>query len=273
MKSLVIDLNKCTGCYNCQITCKDEHVGNDWTPYTKPQSEGQFWMKVKETERGSIPKLKIEWIPILCMHCEKAPCIAACQDIRAIHKRADGLVMIDQAKCNGCQKCLQACPYGAIYFNADLKVAQKCTMCAHLLDQGWAKPRCVSACPTEAMSYGESEELKPLIERGEILPLENNPGAIKKAQVYYIGLSKRFIAGEVYCPREDKCLEGVELTLTNLTSGEKRVAKTNNYGDFWLEKLEVGVYQLALEKEGYYPKEIKAIDTKEDVNSGGDKAI
>ncbi len=74
--------------------------------------------------------------------------------------------------------------------------------------------------------------------------------------------------GKSIVPGRNKCLEGVELTLTNVTTGEKRAVKTNNYGDFWLEKLEVGVYQLALEKEGYYPKEIKAIDTREDVNLG-----
>ncbi len=37
MKALVIDITRCNGCHNCQIACKDEHVGNDWTPYAKPQ--------------------------------------------------------------------------------------------------------------------------------------------------------------------------------------------------------------------------------------------
>ncbi len=46
-KVLIIDVTRCNGCYNCQIACKDEHVGNDWTPYAKPQPDtGQFWMKV-----------------------------------------------------------------------------------------------------------------------------------------------------------------------------------------------------------------------------------
>ena len=44
MKVFVIDVNECSGCYQCQIACKDEHCGNDWTPYTKPQPEwGHFW--------------------------------------------------------------------------------------------------------------------------------------------------------------------------------------------------------------------------------------
>ena len=49
MKAVVIDIHKCNGCYNCQVACKDEHVGNDWAPYARPQPEiGQFWCKVKE---------------------------------------------------------------------------------------------------------------------------------------------------------------------------------------------------------------------------------
>ncbi len=37
MKVFVYDLDKCNGCHNCQIACKDEHVENEWLPYAKPQ--------------------------------------------------------------------------------------------------------------------------------------------------------------------------------------------------------------------------------------------
>ena len=48
-KVLVIDIDKCNGCYNCQVACKDEHVGNDWSPIAKPQPDtGHFWMKVTD---------------------------------------------------------------------------------------------------------------------------------------------------------------------------------------------------------------------------------
>ena len=56
-----IDLSYCNGCGNCQLACKDEHVGNDWTPYAKAQPEiGQFWMKLDLTTCGSAPKLKTD---------------------------------------------------------------------------------------------------------------------------------------------------------------------------------------------------------------------
>ena len=155
MKSFVIDIAKCNGCYNCQIACKEEHVGNDWTPYAKPQPDtGQFWMKMHEKVRGSVPKVKVTYVPTPCMHCEDARCIASCAP-GAIYRREDGLVLIDPVKCTGCMSCLDVCPYGSIYFNRDMNLAQKCTGCAHLLDRGWKEPRCADVCPTGAIRFGE----------------------------------------------------------------------------------------------------------------------
>ena len=56
MKVIKFDANRCNGCYNCQIACKDEHCGNDWSPIAKPQPDtGSFWCRVEERERGSVP--------------------------------------------------------------------------------------------------------------------------------------------------------------------------------------------------------------------------
>jgi tetrathionate reductase subunit B len=129
-KAFVIDVGRCCGCYNCQLACKDEHVDNDWTPYARPQPEtGQFWLNVEENVCGTIPKVKMHYVPTLCNHCEKAACIEACPN-GAISTRDDGLVIIEPEKCEGgggCRACVAACPYGAIYFNEELGLAQKCT--------------------------------------------------------------------------------------------------------------------------------------------------
>lgn len=269
MKVFIIDLRYCNGCYNCQIACKDEHVGNDWTPYAKPQPEtGHFWCKVEYVERGTFPKVKVAYIPKLCMHCDNPPCLPVC-DVKAIYKRNDGLVIIDPTKCNGCKKCINACPYGAIYFNEDLKIAQKCTGCAHLVDgkgpSDLKTPRCADACPTEVIKFCEEDDVRDIIARAEVLHPEYNT----KPRVYYIGLPKRFITGSIYDPEEDECIEDALVTLTDMVTGEKYSVKTDIFGDFWFENLKINhPYSIKIEKEGYYPVEIQNIVTVKDVNLG-----
>ena len=263
-KVLVIDLNKCNGCHNCQIACKDEHVGNDWTPYAKPQPDtGQFWNKVTDMVRGTVPKVRITYLHDICQHCDNAPCIEACSQ-KAIYKRDDGIVIINPEKCRGKKSCIDACPYNVIYFNSDLNIAQKCTFCAHLLDKGWKEPRCVDVCPTGAFTFGEEKELKDLIKKAEVL----RPDLDVKPRVYYIGLPKRFIAGAVYDPVEDECLEGATATLTNLQTAKKSTIKTDRFGDFWFEELPVSNFSLEIKKTGYQTWSNQMINTDKDVNIG-----
>jgi tetrathionate reductase subunit B len=265
MKVLIIDISKCNGCYNCQIACKDEHVGNDWTPYAKPQPDtGQFWMKVTDKVRGTVPKVKVSYLHDICQHCDEALCSRACKQ-NAIYKRDDGVVIIDPQKCAGRRDCIDACPYkGVVYFNDDLNIAQKCTFCAHLLDGGWKEPRCVEVCPTGALSFGDESDLKHLINKAEIL----HPEYGTKPRVYYVGLPKSFIAGSVYDPKEDECIAGAAVTLTNSESGETFTTRTDNFGDFWFEDLEAGAFSLSIEADGFPIKRIEPIRTHTDVNLG-----
>ncbi|MEM2424740.1 MAG: 4Fe-4S dicluster domain-containing protein [Candidatus Bathyarchaeia archaeon] len=265
MKIFIIDLSICNGCYCCQIACKDEHVGNDWTPYAKPQPlTGHFWFKMVEKERGSYPKVKVSYIPTLCNHCDEAPCIKSCQ-YKAIYKRPDGLVIIDPLKCTGCRDCIYACPYGSIYFNETLMIAQKCTGCAHLLDEGEKEPRCVDACPTGALKFCEEEEAKDLLKQAGFLSPEFS---FTKPRVYYLHLEllKPFIAGDVYDPEEDECIKGAKAKLIDEVSGETLETITDEFGDFWFKGLEPNKsFTLRIEKEGHFPIEIKSIKTEKDV--------
>jgi tetrathionate reductase subunit B len=264
MKVFVHDGSICNGCYCCQIACKDEHVGNDWTPYAKPQPDtGQFWLKQTETVRGQVPRVKVAYVPILCAHCDDAPCMKACKVEGAIYKREDGLVIIDPVKCTGCKNCVDACPSRSIYFNDDLNIAQKCTGCAHLLDSGWKEPRCVDACPTLALKFIEESEAKEYIKQAEFLPSQAN----LKPRAYYLNLPKRFIAGTVYDPVEKEVIIGATVTLAETGNGKKTyTAKTDSYGDFEFEKLPVGKFNLTIEK-GKKSKSLK-VSTEKDVSLG-----
>jgi Fe-S-cluster-containing dehydrogenase component len=124
---MAIDLDRCIGCYNCQVACKDEHVGNDFTPIAKPQPTfGHFWMGFKEQERVlSSSRIRVYYYPHMCNHCDDAPCIKAAKNGGA-YKRDDGIVILDPEKAAGQKELVAACPYGAIFWNEELNTPQKC---------------------------------------------------------------------------------------------------------------------------------------------------
>lgn len=261
-KAFVIDAAKCTGCYNCQLACKDEHAGNDWLPYAKAQPDvGQFWIKVDEQVEGTIPKVRIHYLPRLCNHCREAACIDICL-ADAITRREDGLVLIDPKKCVGCGACQKACPYGVIYMNKELKLAQKCTGCAHLLDHGAKLPRCVEACPTEAISFGEEADLADEIEGAAVLQPETG----LQPRVYYRNLPGKFIAGTVYDPVAKEVVSGARCLLSS--GGKNWEAVSDGYGDFWFRDLPVGLFDLVIQAEGFAYKRFDRLRTRESVNLG-----
>ena len=273
MKTFILDASVCNGCYCCQIACKDEHVGNDWSPYAKPQPDtGQFWIKVNEVERGSIPKVRVTYTPILCMHCEDAPCVDAATN-GAVYRRSDGLVIIDPVKSAGQKQLVESCPYGAIFWNDALGIPQKCTGCAHILDGAGCVPseypihvpRCVDSCPTGAIKFGEESDLKDLISQAEVL----HPKHEAKPRVHYLNLPKRFIAGEVFDAVVDECLDGATVTATDLMNGNVYTTQTDEFGDFWLENLEVNCsYAVEIVRSGYVTRKIATVRTGADVNLG-----
>ncbi len=261
-KCFVIDVGRCTGCYNCQLACKDEHAGNDFRPIAAPQPlTGQFWCAVDEHPGGTIPKLRIHYIAHLCNHCKNAACMAACSS-GSIYRRDDGLVIIDPQTCTGCRKCVQACPYNAVFFNETLHIAQKCTGCAHLLDAGYTQPRCAEACPTDAMRFGTEDELAELISGAVTLKPESGCGP----RVYYRNIPGRFIGATVYDPVQKEVIIGAECTLTG--EGCTFSAKTDDFGDFWFRDLPEAVFDLEITASGYRTIRFSALSTSADLNLG-----
>jgi Fe-S-cluster-containing dehydrogenase component len=156
---IVIDVATCHDCNNCFMACKDEHVDNEWPAVTAPQPRhGHRWINVERRERGQYPRIDVAYRPTPCQHCDNAPCVKASKG--AIVRREDGIVLIDTQKAKGNKALLETCPYGVIYWNEEANVAQKCTMCAHLLDDAsWlpAVTRCVHTCPTGCLTQYKME--------------------------------------------------------------------------------------------------------------------
>lgn len=260
-KIFLIDVAKCNGCRNCQVVCKDEHCDTSWPPYTVPQPDtGQFWIKVDEQVHGTVPKVKMSYLPHGCMHCENAPCMDAAKD-GAVYRRDDGLVIIDPVKARGQKTIADACPFGAVFYNEELEVPQKCTGCAHLLDDGWNVPRCVDACPTGALRFVDESELandtyEYPFGRADCAP-----------RVRYLNLPKRFIAGELYDREADEVLIGFTVQLFD---GERLVAETttDEFGDFWFKRVEYATYRIAVEAKGYLPRTLEADVREQDANLG-----
>ncbi len=182
---MAIDLQKCVGCFSCQIACKQEH-------FLPPNV---FWGRCIIGEVGTYPAVRKQILPVLCNHCEEAPCEKVCPST-ATSRREDGIVWVDYDKCVGCRYCLIACPYqqrtcadGRTYqkeyfpgqgytpleiIGKELYPLQegtviKCNFCMERIDDGLARglkpgvdweatPACVNACPTKARFFGDMDD-------------------------------------------------------------------------------------------------------------------
>jgi len=267
--SLLIDVTKCSGCHNCFLACRDEYFENDYPGYSAPQPlNGQHWLQVKEVERGTWPKPKLDYIPVPCQNCEDAPCIEVAAD-GAVYRREDGIVIIDPKKAKGQKDIVKSCPYRVIFWNEELQLPQKCTFCAHMLDAGEAVPRCVEACPTGALLFGDLDDPKSDIAKAvAALPTEDFHPEYKTAPVVkYVGIPKRFVVGEVVCrDNTGECAQGVAVSLEG--DGVKMKTMTDSYGDFEFEGLEKNKeLKLRVDLRGYASMIID-VSTQADVDLG-----
>ncbi len=258
---IAIDIARCTGCYNCFLACKDEYVGNDYLPTSIAQPEVEHnWMDIKEIEQGTGTKVKVDYIPVTCMHCDNPPCAKVAPE-GAVYKRDDGVVIIDPVKAKGCKEIVNACPYNVVTWNEEQQVAQKCTMCVQMLDNGEKTVRCVEACPTQAMVFGDLDDkdsaISKLLAENKDRVEDYKPEFGTKPIMKYLSLPKYFITGEVVLSdQETECPCDLEITMI-AEDGETMTTKTNFFGDFEFKNVAKNqVYTIKVEKEGYLPAEM-----------------
>jgi Fe-S-cluster-containing dehydrogenase component len=238
--NLIINVGRCENCYNCVIAEQDEHVGNDYPGYAAPASlAGEAPIRILRRVQGQVPMVETTYLPVLCNHCDDAPCMKVGGD--AIRKRDDGIVVIDPVKAKGRKDIVGSCPYKAIVWNEEQQLPQTWIFDAHLLDAGWIGPRCQQVCPTdvfEALKLDNETMLEKARQEGlrVLLPKLNT-----RPRVYYRGLERWercFIGGSVSASVGglDDCVEGAEV---ELHQGQSLVAstRTDAFGDFRFEGL------------------------------------
>lgn len=263
MKVIKFNHDRCNGCYNCQIACKDENCGQDWLPTSKAQPDtGQFWCKIEERERGTVPKVRVSYIMHTCQHCKKCALIDIAPE--AVYRREDGIVIIDPEKAVGMKELVDACPFNAVYWNAELNIPQKCTGCAHLLDNGWSVPRCVEVCGPGALEFVDEDD--PGIASDKIESV--NPDADTEPRMIYENLPKRFVGGIAVDLNEDEVVIGATVHLQNKETQELLETKTDEFGDFWFHQVEPAEYNIYVSKDGYTTRLIETSTIDKDQNVG-----
>ena len=133
MKKLRVNGTKCTGCRSCMLVCSFTHA--DECNYHDSRIK-----IVSEEARG-------RHTPVLCQFCEDPPCTAACP-VGALSKRsATGAIEVDPDLCTGCESCVGACPFHAMFFDQKNQKAFTCDLCR-------GNPECVKVCQLpEAVVY------------------------------------------------------------------------------------------------------------------------
>jgi Fe-S-cluster-containing dehydrogenase component len=248
--NLIVDVENCTNCNMCVLAVADEYVGNDFPGYAAEMPKHcHRWIDIERKERGQSPMVDVAFVPTMCRHCDDAPCMKAANN-GAVKKRDDGIVLIDPILAKGQKQIVEACPFGAVWWNEEKQIPQAWTFDAHLLDQGWKEPRAAQVCPTAAITAVkvEDSEMQRMVKSEDLSVL--NPEHNTKPRVWYKNLYRythAFVGGTV---AKDvggivDCVAGAKVRLSKdgRAIGE---AVSDAYGDFKIDRVPVdsGNYRL-----------------------------
>jgi len=184
---MVIDLDRCTGCQACVVSCQAENNIPINTEENFYQRRAIEWIRVERYWEGEYPNVKARYIPVPCMQCENAPCEPVCP-VYATYHTDQGINMQVYNRCIGTRYCSVNCHWHVRFFNFwqpkwpdSLKnqlnplvtvrsrgVMEKCTFCVQRINHaeqaatlqgrdvqdGDFTTACAQACPTRAIVFG-----------------------------------------------------------------------------------------------------------------------
>jgi carbon-monoxide dehydrogenase iron sulfur subunit len=123
----------CTGCMVCELVCSLKHEKTGINP------------KRSMIKIISVPE-KGNFIPNVCQQCEDAPCISACPSDALLQESTTGIITVNEETCTGCNLCIDACVYNAIFIHPEKNTAVVCDICG-------GEPMCVKYCMQEAIVF------------------------------------------------------------------------------------------------------------------------
>jgi len=136
-KFVSVDPSKCTGCGICEYACTLEKGETIWNPI-----------------RSRIRVVRMTPLfnfALACRFCEDAKCVKACPEKALVQSENTGIIMLKEKQCKGCDWCVQACDHGGITIHPDTGKATTCDFCG-------GEPKCIEACPEEALETITTDE-------------------------------------------------------------------------------------------------------------------
>ena len=163
---MLIDTTRCIGCRGCQVACKSWHdlpsskTGFTGTGENPAYLDANNFTRVLFAETATADGApRWTFVKRQCMHCLEPACASVCP-VGALVKTASGPVVYEDDRCIGCRVCMLACPFNVPKYEWTARVpyVRKCTFCADRQAAG-LKPACATTCPSEAIQFGDRDEL------------------------------------------------------------------------------------------------------------------